>query len=184
MLQTISHQTLEDRDNADHIEDYGPFPVGNVDQSYLGYGYYFWDDHIELAHWWGKVHCAGNYVICQGDFDVPSEIYYDLVGNRRDQINFSELISELNLDKLPLGQIIEVLKDLESKPNTKGIFPYQVIRAVDKHENTYKQEIYKFADNREGETTLSPMIVICLVKKNPLLLHSYKIIYPEEYVQD
>jgi hypothetical protein len=35
-FETIVHQTLLDKDNADYIEDNAPFAVENVDQAYLG----------------------------------------------------------------------------------------------------------------------------------------------------
>ncbi len=185
MFTTIVHQTLEDRDNADHVEEQGPFAVDDIKHSYLGSGYYFWDDHIELAEWWGECRINGNYIICEGDLKVPKEQFFDLVGCRKDQIYFLEVIKKLNLGKLKIGAIIELLKDLERRPNKKGIFPFKVIRAVDIYTRSkYNQEIMKFAEKRNGLANLSPMMIICLIKKNKVLLPTYRIIYPDKYVPD
>ena len=184
MLDTIGHHTVEDKDNADYIENNSPFRIANIDQAYLGSGYYFWDNHINLAHWWGDMRYDGQYVICEGKFTVPSELFFDLVGDREAQISLEALISEFNLENEPLGQVFEFLKKLEKRPDMKGIFPYKVIRAADQGVNSYEQKQMKFASKRKGVMSLTPMYIICLIEKNQLHLHSYKIVYPDHYVQD
>ncbi|MDB5153045.1 MAG: hypothetical protein JWR54_1796 [Mucilaginibacter sp.] len=182
-FETIVHQTLQDLDNPNHIEDNGPFHVENIDQAFLGSGYYFWDDHIELAHYWGEVHCGRKYVICAGELSVEKELFFDLVGNRKDMIYFKDIISRIpELENMPIGKIIEFLKDLNSRPNKRGIFPFKVLRAIISSVTAFKQDIKSFASKRQGNMTLTPQIMICLVEKNNLHLQSYKIIYPDKYI--
>lgn len=182
MFQTIVHQTLEDRNNPDEIEDSGPFKM-EIGNPFLGNGYYFWDDHIDLAHWWGRNHIKRDYVICEAQLEVDNTIFYDLVGSRQDMMHFKELIRTLKLEKLAIGQIIELLKEVNSRPDKKGIFPYKVIRAIDISHSSYEQEHYKFVKDRKGETNLAPRIIICLIEKRTVPLSSYKIVYPNSYMR-
>lgn len=181
---TVVHHTVKDDDNPNFIEDNAPFSVQNIKEAYLGYGYYFWDNHIELAHHWGEIHYNNLYVVCEGTLTVNEDLFFDLVGNRQAQIFISECISEMPaLKNLTLGEIIEFLKKLETNPNKKGIFPFKVIRAVDVTEaTTYHMETVKFAPNRQGIMTTNPQIIICLIEKNTVFLPSLKIVYPTKYI--
>lgn len=183
MFQTIVHQTLRDDNNADHIENNGPFSVEDIEQSYLGSGYYFWDDHIELAHWWGQKRIKGRYVICQGELKISKELFFDLVGCRQDQKHFKDVIERFGFQNKSIGTVIELLKNVEKKPNFKGIFPYKVIRAMDVSDGSYAQEYKKFVSSKKGRANLTPQMIICLIEKNKVVLPTYKIIHPEEYIQ-
>ena len=147
------------------------------------FGYYFWDNHIDLAHHWGDIHCNGAYMICEGYLTVGEDVFLDLVGSRSDQIFIAECINEMpELKNLSVGEIIEFLKKEENKPNKKGIFPFKVIRAVDNTLATkYKSSDINFAPNRKGKMTINPQIMICMVTKNKLVLSDLKIIFPEKY---
>ena len=184
VFRTTVHQTLEDRNNVDYIEDHGPFPVRDIKNSYLGAGTYFWDDHIELAHWWGRIRIKGAYVVCEGKLEVGRNDFFDLVGSRQDMIHLRELVSTFNLGDLSLGEIIEYLKGIARNPGKEGIFPFKVIRVLDSSTTSYEQEWIKFSDNRNGITSLSPIYIICLIGKTNLYLRSYRVIYPESYSQD
>ena len=98
-------------------------------------------------------------------------------------IYFKECISKIPaLENMAIGKIIEFLKDLNSRPNKKGIFPFNVIRGIMSNTTGYKQTYKDFASKRTGNMTLTPQIMICLVEKNNLHLQSFKIIHPEKYV--
>lgn len=183
VFKTTVHQTLKDKNNPDYIEDHGPFPGENIGKLYLGQGTYFWDDHIDLAHWWGKAHIGGEYIICQADLEVEDTSFFDLVGCRQDMIYLRRMISDLSIGHLKLGMVIEFLKDLQKYPNNNGIFPFKVIRAVDVSNTTYNKEWIYFAENKKGETSLTPVYLICLIAESNVILSSYKIVYPEKYVQ-
>ncbi|MDQ3395305.1 MAG: hypothetical protein M3512_14505 [Bacteroidota bacterium] len=177
-METLGHQTLEDRDNADYIENNGPFKC-TMKEAFLGEGYYFWENNIDLAHIWGRVRYNGNYVICDAKLNVDELIFLDLLGNRNHQIYFQTIIQKLGLKGRPIGKIIEFLKELEKRPDKKGIFPFKIIRAVDSSKNV--KDRLKFSDKRESYLNINPVIIICLVEKNNLVLQAFKIIYPEAY---
>jgi hypothetical protein len=183
VFSTKLHQTLEDNDNPNYIEDHGPFPGNDFGNLYLGHGSYFWDNHLELAHWWGRVHIKRDYVICEAELNVAEGWFFDLVGCRRDMIHLKQMIHRLKLNHLALGQIIEVLKGMDAEPGKKGLFPFKVIRAVDVSSTSYNQNYLPFAEQKSGKTSLTPIFLICIIGKSDLLLSYYRIIYPEHYVQ-
>ncbi|MEQ9008714.1 MAG: hypothetical protein RLP12_12565, partial [Ekhidna sp.] len=119
-------QTLEDRDNPDIIESNGPFECRHHG-AWLGPGYYFWDTHLELGHWWGEFGYKNNYVICSAIADLNEENCFDLHGNgdhRKELTEISELIKQKGLKKDPLvSEVIEYLKKLR-------IWSYSAIRAL------------------------------------------------------
>jgi hypothetical protein len=181
VFKTIVHQTLSNRENPEYIENNGPFKISDIKTSYLGEGYYFWDNHIELAHWWGTAHCNNNYIICEAKFEIEESDFCDLVGSRQDQIYFKQIINMLGFHGKTIGSIIELLKGLNLEPKTKGIFPYKAIRGVEYQTNKYNQFFYYYAQNKPGKIPLNPRIIICLITKNPTILKNYKIIFPENF---
>lgn len=182
LFHTRVHQTVDDLGDAEKIESHGPFPGKDFGRLYLGSGAYFWDDHIELAHWWGEKHIGEDYVICCADLKVDENTFCDLVGSRQDMLHLKNLITELNITHLKLGAIIEVLKKLEQKYRRGDIFPFKVIRAVDVSYSSYKQELYDFAEGKSGKTSLNPVYLICLIARSDIYLSSYRIIHPAKYV--
>jgi hypothetical protein len=182
-FETIVHQTLVDNEDPDRIEAEGPYAASDIANSYLGSGYYFWDDHIELAHWWGEKHVKGDYVICEGELTVDKSLFFDLVGCRQDMIYFKDIISRMpQLRNLEIGKIIEILKEMSKNPNKSELFPFKVIRAVVKSKTSYTEEVVDFAKNKPGKMTLTPQIFICLVEKNKLHLQAFKVVYPSKYL--
>jgi len=67
-LETIGHQTIEDQNNVDEVEKNGPIKA--VFKPYLGDGYYYWDNNIKAAHWWGSNNYGGNYMICESKLEL------------------------------------------------------------------------------------------------------------------
>lgn len=182
MFETTVHHTVSDNENADYVEANAPFASANVKNAYLGAGYYFWDDHLKLAHWWGRNHCNDNYMICEATFTLKRLELFDLVGDRQDMIYFEECIDKLGVQKLTIGAIIEMLKDLQIQPTHKGIFPYKAIRGMEIQKSGYFERIFSFAQLKPGLASITPKIMICLINKSPEIIKDFKIIYPKKYV--
>ena len=180
MFKTIAHQTLQNKNNIKEVERNGPYPVKEIESSFLGAGYYFWDNHLDLAKWWGERHCNNRYYICECDIEVDEFYFLDLVGNRQDQINLNELIDRLNISHLTLGEIMEVLKEIQREQPESQLFPYKAIRALD-YENkpSFISRKILFKPNNNSYAVLSPMYIICLIEKKELILSPYKVIYSQ-----
>ena len=175
MFETIVHQTLQNKNNNAEVEANGPYPTTDLKNSFLGRGYYFWDNHIELAKFWGKIRCNNKFIICEGELKIEKKDFLDLVGSRSDQIHFLNLVSTLNMKKQSIGKTIEALKALEKEE--KGIFPYKAIRVMDNlQKRKFPQTQYKFS-SKENYSILAPMYIICLLDKNKLILPTFKVIF-------
>ena len=148
---------------------------------FLGEGYYFWDNNIEMAHIWGKQHCKNNYCIIELDLEITEKTCLDLVGNRKHQIFLVEMLNKLkekgfDRKKWNISNCIEYLKSL--RKHNKNIFPYNTIRALDYiSPDELKQVRIDFVNNVKHYTVLNPKITICAIDKNLLPLQSKKIIY-------
>lgn len=184
------YQTLEDLDNADFVEKNGPFKC-ETSKAWLGHGYYFWDTHIELGHWWGKMAYPGNeYMICKGHAKLDSTCW-DLHGNGEHRLQFMEICNELvrsgltTKSKLLASQVISMFI-------RKNKFTYKAIRALGVYsikDNTFLPkelnltliERVRFINKNIAYLDLHPPIQVCLIEKRALSLTDYKVVYPQHY---
>lgn len=183
-MKLILYQTLEDRNNPDYIEDNGPFICKNK-TAWLGLGYYFWDAHMELGHWWGNLNFTGGYVICKAKA-VKDEYCWDLHGDGLHRIEFEDICNEMvrgdisTRDRLLVPQIIEFFK-------SKNKFKYNSIRALGINSignrlvdnNLIFRMLFK--KDMKAYLDLKPPVQICLIAKTALSLQDYKIVYPNDY---
>ena len=96
----ILYQTVEDRDNPEHIKSNSPFLCNRKD-AWLGKGYYFWDTLIENAHWWGKtVYKNNDYVVLKFLCDSINIKCFDLHGNLEHLSYFNEVADILKKEGL------------------------------------------------------------------------------------
>jgi len=178
-------QTLEDRENPEHVESSGPFKCSRND-AWLGEGYYFWEGHIELAHFWGRNY--DRYIICQADAVLDNNCW-DLHNSAELRKEFVEILETLhaagviNKADALVSQVIEFFK-------AKGKFNYSSIRVLGmeslsniRANKTFIRRL-KFKRNSFQYFDLIPPVQICLIKKNALSLHNFLIVYPSHYVDD
>lgn len=181
---TLYH-TLEDRDNPDYIESNAPFPC-DAKNAWLGNGYYFWDSLIANAHWWGKSHCKGNYVIVEYNCDSHvNNKCLDLHGNMEHLKWFNEVIDLLKSQNLythttTVAKVIEYLKNKTDFETT-----YEAIRAYGHFSRSERNTIsIPFEVNKPFYLEQIPAVQICLFRKKSLNLSAGKIVYPNHYNSD
>ncbi len=184
-MNTIGYNTVRDDENPDYIEDYGPFKCTRGD-AWLGHGYYFWEEDEEMfyAHKWGVESCDNSYVICSADLNLPKML--DLSGSVTDRSTLKELITVIKeLDKkydknlLTVGKAIELLKEINKRPNYKGVFDFDSIRAQD---DPYATRIpIPYTSETSSALNLNPRVQICVFNKGDTI-KNYKIVYPEDYL--
>ncbi|MBV6484224.1 MAG: hypothetical protein KFKLKKLM_00716 [Flavobacteriales bacterium] len=185
------YQTLEDRYNVDEVEQQGPF-LCSRDNAWLGEGYYFWDYHIELAHWWGEPERSGyrEYIICQAFCTLDNEKCWDLhnKGQHRDEfIQALEMIISLRISRKPheitVDQVIEFLK------KRNAFQKYEAIRVMGVNSANFNRNMTKigarvfFKNSKHAFYDLFPQIQICLFQKRSLNLNNYKVVWPEHYAE-
>jgi hypothetical protein len=169
-MDTIGHHTCSNSCGYDYVFENAPFRAEFSEKEgkkpFLGSGYYFWEDNLPMAKEWGNAHYKGQYCILKTVIQVSNNIFFDLVGSMK-HINMLKILqakfqeNKFSRDNWELGKFIEFLKDRESEEKYKGIFPYQVIRAVD---NLPKPKwIMRFVKGKKHFTNLDPRYIICII---------------------
>lgn len=169
------YQTVADRNNPDYVEKSGPFLCST--NPWLGDGYYFWDNLLERAQWWGESHYKGKYMICQAYANIEDNKYLDLAGNM-EQLKYFEKCYRAIKNKYggkpkTIGFVIEKLKNDNN-------FPFQAVRVLS--ENCGGDEKVPFVSRSKSFFNFSPPMQICIYDKSTI--KDYHIIYPEEYFYD
>lgn len=175
---TISlYQTVEDRNNPLEIVSNGPFKCNRAD-AWLGHGYYFWENYIDHAHWWGEKGYDKMYVICSASYDFDALYCFDLVNN----YDHLHLLEELSLEiKSKINKPVLVPKLIELL-KLKNLFEFDAIRAPS-NEAISDPLVAMYKKGNRARLYLRPMNQICFIhKKNRLNLRNYQIIYPPHYV--
>lgn len=176
------YQTLENRDNADEVERDGPF-LCDRKNAWLGTGYYFWDTFVELAHWWGRQSYKGNYLVCRTSIEEGENRIFDLLGNTEHLKGFKACAHALQQKygrPLTVSFVIEYIKR-----NTS--FRFKAIRTYPigsvKQDESIQSQRMPFLVGHSAYLDLVPAIQICVLDKRIIPAGSFKVVYPEKYVE-
>ncbi len=156
----------------------GPVKCNDARTAWLGCGYYFWDNSLEDAKWWGETHYYGNYIVCKSAYDYHSVDYFDLVSLKEHKEYLAKVYQYLlersrklnRKETITVGMVIETLK------RTDKSFTYRAIRACPI--STSKGNLVPF--NRQGDYILNPSAKyqICVIDKS-FLIEEPHIIYSQ-----
>ncbi|MDR1090505.1 MAG: hypothetical protein LBL79_05450 [Prevotella sp.] len=178
MFEKLYH-TVEDRGDPEHIENYGPFKCKRKD-AWLGDGYYFWENYIDNAHWWGKHSYNDNYVICYTESDYKQNDCLDLT-NSSVLEDFKEIIN-IACRKNIINKNATIPAIIEKLQNSNS-FPYKIIKIRSEYTKTFNPEnARKFNKNQQQFIDFSPPIQICFKDKPSIKIKRFKIIFPLKYV--
>ncbi|MBV7533042.1 hypothetical protein [Chitinophaga sp. sic0106] len=182
-MKLILYQTLEDRNNPEEVEANGPFECRRLD-AWLGFGYYFWDSHIELGHWWGDRAYGTNYVIC-GANGKMDESCWDLHGNGLHRLEFEEISKKIVSGGIIQKQHLTVAKLIIYLKRNKSL-TYSSIRALGMNSmssaSPYAKNMIFIKRYNASYLDMRPAVQVCLFDKKALSLRDYRIVYPEEYI--
>lgn len=104
---------------------------------FAGEGYYFWEENLEAARWWGKGHIQGPYRIFSIEITLRYDdgSFFDLIGNRRHLMLLRALIEKA---KKSIGEecntwkaIITLLTLEKGRLKLKTDLPFRIIRFND-----------------------------------------------------
>lgn len=137
MKKVLLHHTCKQDGGEDYVLKNAPFFAKEIQQNeeqFLGSGYYLWEDDIEQAHHWGKVHYNNQYYIVAFECEIDEKSLLDL-NNREGQKEFFELYKlyekrakqiNRNLNKIHLNTFFNFwFKD------KLGKFTYKAIKVKD-----------------------------------------------------
>jgi hypothetical protein len=177
-MLTTGYHTLQDLDNVDKIEGDGPIKC-ETKAAWLGFGYYFWDANIDWAHKFGRSRYQSDYMVFEAEILLNNETF-DLFGNVSHKLEFREVWKLLKEKGAPdMKSDIRVADVLEYiKRYLK--FPYNSVRAAD---NPDRQNVIQFGGLHGEFMFLNERVQICLITKKNLSLPSFRVVYPEKYVQ-
>jgi len=181
------YQTVEDPGYPDPIEKEGPHMCKRED-AWMGQGYYFWESHIQNAHWWGKGdgHFKNGYVICKADYVIDETICYNLIDNEDHQVMFNEAVDLMIAEGLYKEGTTTVARIIGFLKEKLRIFNYEATRAygVNSKNKNSKYSRHTLFCNKPPFSYLDtlPPIQICFYIKNARYLSNYKIIYPSDYI--
>lgn len=160
------------------------------DNAWLGKGYYFWDSFMSNAHWWGKMRYNAKYIICQAYCDFGEDKCFDLVGSTEHMSMFSDCV-DLMEEKGLITDRTTVTRVLNYMIEKLQIFKHEAIRAyginsISQYEPEYAEFIYrlKFEIKKPQYLDIRPAIQLCIFSKKGLNLREYKIVFPDEYIED
>lgn len=86
-------------------------PIYSERDTWLGQGFYFWEHHVENAHYWGRKHYSGRYHIYESSYR-NTERGLDLVDNYEDRERLIALIQKLSNkvgQEVSLAEIIFII---------------------------------------------------------------------------
>lgn len=193
-MNTIGHQTIEKTNEpVAEREKNGPIfsPLfdkhGNPKPKppFAGAGYYFWDDNIEAAHWWGETRYNNRYRIFKIDLTLnyDDNSFFDLVGSRK-HLRLLQKMVEKARKKLQdqcknwmLQDFITYFRKVE-KEHKNGVFPFKMLRFNDSRVNKHRQMPIVLGKSRETEnyTLMNPFYIVCVFELEDLYLPSFKLV--------
>lgn len=187
-MKTLTlYQTLKDKDYLS-VEENGPFTC-RWENTWLGDGYYFWQEFIELAHWWGENHRNGEYIICQAECDFD-ERCLDLVGNMEHVRTFRDSLKIMQT-RGKADTNTTVSRVLRFMQGEFASFNYEAIRVYGINSispNQHKSKDYSqrlaFEVDKQHYFDFLPAVQICFFTKTALNLRNYQIVYPVHYRED
>lgn len=150
--------------------------LGRIFIPFLGEGYYFWEENLNAAEYWGARNYKSDHSIIEFvDCSIDSNDILNFI-DRRD-LNFFVELRDIYIQKREesrkwnLGVWIEFFKKLNSKK--EELFPYYYFRAKEEisleEREKYKLKPQKIKLSSEGyEVDLDPYIMICVTDKTLL----------------
>lgn len=176
MFETVGHHTFENRGMSSDIKN-APYPCTDKD-SFLGRGYYFWEDNLAFSKHWGQLwylNKGKQYYIGQTKIKCDRCDFFDLVGVREHQrllCGWAELLGRKRskLSNWTIGKIIEILKRASKDPENVfyNEFNYKVIRAADDRLFKLSNEV-RFTDGNDAFMDLNPCYIICVISINGII---------------
>ena len=172
----ICHHTLGNQGNSKDIIASGPIK-GVSANNYFGEGYYFWDDNLKHAMWWGKKQYQNKYYIFEANVVFDLNKMFDVTD--RSCISFLKdvvdefLEGDIDLSGYFLGPILTLLFEEEIKTK-KQLFPYLYAKGIDLN-NDYSSRM-NYSPKTKSYFLLNPTTFFCIFNVENIHLQTFKLI--------
>ena len=161
MKKVLLHHTCKQDGGEVYVLKNAPFEAKENQQlnkeQFLGAGYYLWEDDIEQAHHWGKVHYNNQYYIVAFECEIDEDFLLDL-NSREGQKEFFELYElykkkakkiKQNVKKIPLNTFFNFW--FKGK---LGTFAYKAIKVKDGMASLGREQKFYFTSHKPNYTYL------------------------------
>lgn len=196
-FETIGYHTCDDTEDIDKIERDVPFrskwkevtdPKNPPKQPFLSEGFYFWEQDLESAHWWGQAHCDNKYVVFRYNISIEDPHFLDLIGSVADKRRFLTMAQTAidrgasgyaDAKKVPIGEVLAFIRGL-----MKERFLYQGVRAMDdtRAQGGGKVNRRPFASWKNTAVADDPQFILCLFSFSGQTLYGRTVLHPSTYV--
>jgi len=176
------YQTLRNLNNNDQILKEGPFAC-KQDNAWLGIGYYFWEDSLKPARYWGKKFHDNKYVICKALCDISDDNCFNFEGNVKHNEFFEEALKKIQQlgelkSTVTVPHVIRYLMDC-------GQFPFYASRAETSDafdpnqyltEDDFKEDVIFNIKINKPKTRLHIVFQICIYDLSKVNFREFKIV--------
>ncbi len=174
MIRSV-YQTLKFKGNDEEVQRHGPYKCSDS-KAWLHQGYYFWEQFIEPAHYWGKTWNKGRYIIARGQCLITDSELFDLVGNT-DHIKQIREVFEYLADQGLVNENTTVshVIDFLIKTNT---FDFIAARAITTESFAgYKYLKLNYEAGKKTSLIMNPAIQICIYDLEKAYFEGFEIVY-------
>ncbi|MEN5055730.1 hypothetical protein [Sphingobacterium kitahiroshimense] len=180
MVKDIFH-TLTFRGNNDEVLAHGPY-LCDRDDAWLSPGYYFWEESIKAAHYWGTNRLKSDYIICKAECLINDDNCLDLVGNVKHRDGFSDLFNELKnngyvTEDTTVGHVIDFLRKsgnfsfASSRIDSTDAFKYYI-------EDPDQTKVLMFDQKlTHVKLNLNLVVQICIFDLEGVLFSSFQLVH-------
>ena len=186
MKKVLLHHTCKQDGGEDYVRENAPFFAEDFSQGgkcqFLGSGYYLWEDDIEQAHHWGKVHYNNQYYIVAFECEIDEDFLLDL-NSREGQKEFFELCNlykqkakqinrSINIKKIYLNVFFNSLFKGKFGIN----FVYKAIKVKDEFASSKREKEFLFTSNKSNCTYLGGVYFYLFKRKEDMIVINRKIV--------
>lgn len=184
-------QTLKDKGDPNNAVTNGPI-LCKDEKAWLHTGYYFWDEDIDVAHWWGKVHCQKKYIICKSKYIRDLNRCWDLYNCYEHRLEIRSIVKEIKRRNINKGKEVRV-RDVINHLIDTGCMKYEAVRVAGTNSISEEGKFHdsiplEIRNTRWGSVAhkldLRPAIQICFYTKEALDRTGFNIVYPDKYINE
>lgn len=176
-MSHLCHHTLHNLGNKKDLLDSGMPIIGTNPNNYFGKGYYFWDNNLKHAKWWGRKQYNNKYYIFEAVVDFDLNRMFDVTD--RNCISFLKEVSDefldgdIDLSDFCLGSILTLFFEEEAKTGAV-LFPYLYAKGIDMN-NDYSSQM-NYSSTTKSYFLLNPTTFFCIFREENIHLQSFKLI--------
>ena len=190
MRKVVLHHTCKRDGGSDFVLQNAPFlAIDNRESKkyqFLGSGYYFWEDDIKQAHYWGQVHYGkDNYFIvqflCNIDeddlLDLDSKTGYNILEKVKEK--FSEHTKRIKniSDKCNNWSLSQWISFFYKYNETYSIgFDFKAIKVKDYNFSRKKEQKIFFVQEKQNYTCLGGVYIYFFRKKEDMCIKKKELI--------